>query len=217
MKADDTNADLKEIERKAFRSTYQDGLWDICFGIFILAHGLIPYLKETGIPRVYGYLILFIPALILWAGKKYITIPRFGMVKFGPEGKKRKRKSIIVNATLGGILVGILILIISFGVPDSWKWSLDGYGMPIITAIFGIITFAFVAYFMQYDRLYLYGVFIGGGFVLAEFFYRTYGTPTDGLLAFGLTGVGVTIYGIIILINFMRKYPLPSLGDSNGV
>ena len=31
-----TQLNLKEIERKAFRSTYQDGLWDIHLGLIFV-------------------------------------------------------------------------------------------------------------------------------------------------------------------------------------
>ena len=32
-----TSINLKEIERKAFRTTYQDGLWDMYFGLVVVA------------------------------------------------------------------------------------------------------------------------------------------------------------------------------------
>jgi len=34
------NLDLKELEKKAWRSTFQDGLWDIYFGLLIFGMGI---------------------------------------------------------------------------------------------------------------------------------------------------------------------------------
>lgn len=38
---------LKEAERKAFRSKYNDGLWDILLGCFFLMFAVAPYLSPT--------------------------------------------------------------------------------------------------------------------------------------------------------------------------
>ena len=34
---------LKELERKAFRSTYQDGLWDMYFGLIVICMSFFLY------------------------------------------------------------------------------------------------------------------------------------------------------------------------------
>ena len=39
---------LKEIERKAFRSTYQDGLWDIYFGLIVVGMSIFIYRPPEG-------------------------------------------------------------------------------------------------------------------------------------------------------------------------
>ena len=41
-----THLNLKEIERKAFRSTYEDGLWDIYFGLIVICMSIFIYRPE---------------------------------------------------------------------------------------------------------------------------------------------------------------------------
>jgi len=43
-----TQLDLKQIERRAFRSTYQDGLWDLYFGLFVVCMSIFVYRPVTG-------------------------------------------------------------------------------------------------------------------------------------------------------------------------
>lgn len=40
------NINLKELERKAWTSYFQDGLWDMYLGLQLLAWGLAPLLEE---------------------------------------------------------------------------------------------------------------------------------------------------------------------------
>ncbi len=39
---------LKEIERKAFQSAYQDGLWDIYYGLIVVCMSFFIYRPATG-------------------------------------------------------------------------------------------------------------------------------------------------------------------------
>ena len=70
--------DLKQIERKAFRSTYQDGLWDIFFGLVVVSMAIYMYHPEGGYSarNIIGFLVGYgVANLIFWAGKKFITLP----------------------------------------------------------------------------------------------------------------------------------------------
>ena len=99
---------LKEIERKAWRSTYQDGLLDITLGVILLSMGLSAWLDRAAPKSLlsdlsYG-LLLAVGVLVYVLGKRWITIPRIGLVNFGPRGRARHRRSIIVLSA--SVLVG---------------------------------------------------------------------------------------------------------------
>ena len=95
--------DLKALERKAFRSTFQDGLWDLYFGCLLLVNTfMFTFLENEQMPWLIptlAFVLLAGSAALFWLGKKYITAPRLGHVKFGPERRKK-------GLTLGLILAG---------------------------------------------------------------------------------------------------------------
>lgn len=46
--------ELKEIEKKAYKSVFQDGLWDIYFGILVLGWGLSAVVKHhLDVPKAF--------------------------------------------------------------------------------------------------------------------------------------------------------------------
>jgi len=44
---------LKELERKAWRSVFQDGLWDIFLGLLLLAMAIGALLSDIGVPEAW--------------------------------------------------------------------------------------------------------------------------------------------------------------------
>ena len=46
------NINLKSIEKKIWFANFQDGIWDIYWGILLLGFGLSPLLEELGIIKV---------------------------------------------------------------------------------------------------------------------------------------------------------------------
>ena len=79
--------DLKAIERKAYLSYFEDGLWDMVVGLFILCFGID---MATGSPS--SSFVLPSVMLVGWAIKKSITYPRIGYVRFAPARRLRIRK-----------------------------------------------------------------------------------------------------------------------------
>ena len=49
---------LKEIERKAYRSTFDDGLYDIGWGLLLLGFGMSSLLKDLGFPKPLDLLLM---------------------------------------------------------------------------------------------------------------------------------------------------------------
>ncbi|KAA3662543.1 MAG: hypothetical protein DWQ04_13200, partial [Chloroflexi bacterium] len=83
-----TNIDLKELERRAFKSTFQDGIWDIYLGLMLLpmviwlllvAHPDDP--STAAVVLTFGFFA--VPIFLFRATKKYLIMPRLGLVQFG--------------------------------------------------------------------------------------------------------------------------------------
>ena len=70
---------LKEIEKKVWTSTFEDGITDIGIGLVLL---VLTFCQMFDDARFYLYPLFIIPALFIIVAKKYITVPRMGLVKF---------------------------------------------------------------------------------------------------------------------------------------
>ena len=209
MKKITENIDLKEIEKKTWRSTLEDGILDIYFGILVLGMGIAITLSDI-IPDPLNKIIPFIfigPGLIFFlAAKKYITQPRLGVVKFGLKRKGRKLK-IVIGLSINFIIL-LTIFIIRIVNPEldlEFPGYLDGL---IIGLLFITLPICFAAYFLQYPRLYFIGLLVGLSFFLSDLFSILIPEPFDALSAFSIVSCTIIFIGLVSLIKFIRKYPL---------
>lgn len=200
--------DLKEIEKKAWRSTFEDGIFEIYFGILYLSLTLGVVLDAV-LPSPYNIILIFsiigLGLTFFLIGKKYISQPRLGKVKFGRTRIARKAKTIVVLIVNFFVLLFILILVPQFG-EDMPEFL---YGL-VMGLLFFTIPLSFVAYFLQFNRLYLIAILVGLTYFLDEI-YALLGIPEpfDSLLAYGMVSATIIIIGIIVFIKFLKNYPLP--------
>jgi len=190
---------LKKLEKKAWTKYFEDGLWDIFFGIMLLTTVI-----RTITDNVWFTFLIFSGVLIMIAGKRYMTVPRIGLVKFGPE-REMKRIKLIGIIGIAVIITFILFLAgNSINNPPKMMFS-------FIIAALVVVIFGFLAYYLEYFRLALYGILFAIGEILWSLFGESVGLMA--MLAFGST---ILIIGIITLVLFMRENPLPSEGAMNG-
>jgi hypothetical protein len=206
--------DLKNIEQKAFRATHQDGLWDIQMGGEVLCMSILAYSTSSDAKPVlrFGLFLagLAVFYLIFWAGKKYITAPRLGQVIFSPRRQKRK---LIMTSVLAGIVMLQVILLVGtilMWKNPSWATSLGLHTSNrdlerMVVAVIGVLfvgpSMVLLAYFNDFLRGYYIAVIVS----LAVFALIWFGQPIYLIIA----GLLIMIPGMILFVNFMRKYPLP--------
>ncbi|TKJ23056.1 MAG: hypothetical protein CEE43_04895 [Promethearchaeota archaeon Loki_b32] len=209
MKKITENIDLKEIEKKSWRSTFEDGILDIYFGILVLGIGMGMTLSPV-VPNPFDK---FIPFIFIGIGlafflttKKFITQPRLGVVKFGLKRKGRKLKTLIMLSI--NFIILLILFLIRFINPEL---SLDfpGYLEGLILGLLFITApICFAAYFIQYSRFYFIGLLVGLSFFLSDLFSIFIPEPFDTLIVFSIVSGAIIAMGIISLIKFIRKYPL---------
>jgi hypothetical protein len=204
------NINLKELERKAWRSVFQDGLWDIYLGLLLLAMAIGALLSDAGIPETWQYAIyiglMVLGMVILWAGKKFITVPRMGRVKFGP---KRKAKLNVVRLLLAiSVLVGVSVYLIALTIKGSPSgWLNIKFMFPAIWIVNVLVLFSLGAYFLDFKRLYLIGVMyalpVPVDMVLKEFAHLRL-----AFITFGVPAAIILSIGLVLFVHFVRDYPL---------
>ena len=203
--------DLKTLEKRAWRSFHQDGLWDIYLGLILWA--LAVFLGggldaiENDLWRLVAYTLLISGAfLVFWAGKRYLTIPRLGQVKFGPA---RKRRMLHLALILGGFTLVTVVLVILTATAKNTNTSLPP-GLPVylFAGLFVGAVIATIAWFNDYPRGYYIAVIYALCFGLGEHW--------QNWSIFWLGGLLVLTPGVVLLIRFLRQYPLPEPGETNG-
>ena len=189
--------DLKTLEQKAFRSFYQDGIWDIFFGLMMLAMyvpTLFDDMESKGVRTLSLILIELAAVFFLIFGKKAITTPRLGNVNFGEKRKKRLIYIIGVNLFSLGLLL-TLMLVRNLN-PAAFRSDsadmLSAIGMGVwITFMTSII-----AYFLDFKRLYLYAMLYGLTFALVLLF--------DIPLLFLIAALLILLPGLVIFTRFLQ-------------
>lgn len=201
--------DLKKLERKAWRSVFQDGLWDIYLGLLLLAMAIFKLLSDSSLSELQSMIIylglMAVSMLVLWAGKRFITVPRMGRAKFGPKGKARKRKARVVLAV--SVLVGVVVFFITLlGFEGNWSEGLPlQFIIPAIWSVNMLVVFGLGAYFLDFDRLYLIGLMYALALPLQISADEFLGIDL-GFFAFAVPAAVILIVGSVVFVRFLRNY-----------
>ncbi len=207
---------LKEIERKAFRSYFQDGLWDLYLGGMLLVMGSGPVIGGMLESRGESYAMWSLAVMValvavlfgaFWAAKKFITVPRMGLVKFGPGGRVRRVRVTIVAAV--SVLVGLVIffsILSAVRTDSSWR-ALLGAIVPTAYALNMLLVFGLWGYFWSFERLYLIGLLYALPLPLMIGLDELLGIRI-GYAAFAVPGAIILAMGTVVFIRFLRDYPL---------
>jgi len=198
---------LKEAERKAFRTTVNDGLWDILLGCFFLIFVIAPYLSTR--LGDFGSTIAFLPLwalayLAIWLIRKYVVIPRIGLVKFGHARKRRLKKFSVVM-----LVINVAALILG-AVAAMYVGRVPGQVFPIIFGLILLICFSLAAYFLDFIRLYVYGLLVGLSPLVGEWLWtRSYAAHHGFPITFGASVFIMILVGSATFIRLLRDNPFP--------
>lgn len=207
--------DLKDMEKRAWKSTFQDGLWDIYFGLIIMGIGFSWLGRFFDLPETIGVMLTLISwnigaMIILILGKKFITQPRMGLVKFGQIRKKRNK----FLALFLGIMVVFTSTTLIFTILGIFQLQLPGVlVMFLIGVLFITLPFSLIAYFLQLKRLYFYALLGGFGLFMSELLKPVISAPFHDIITFGGIGLVIVITGIIYFFKFLQSYSLKEDGS----
>jgi hypothetical protein len=204
---------LREVEKKTYMSYHQDGLLDIFVGIDVLLFGMGILLLTMTDFSTWFILPAIFPAIMIpiWiSAKKRVTMPRIGYVKFGVRGAN-KMMAIFLGLAVAGLGV-FMVFGLGASMGEGWALTLRDIlisNSMIIIGIGALTISSLFAYTMGLKRLYGYGLlifvlFFTGYFIAIPFGYF--------LVTIGLV---IIVSGSVLLMRFIRKYPLPK-GDTNS-
>jgi len=195
------NINLKEIEKKAYRDSQQDGLMEVMMGLILMTFGGFFY---SPVFSFYILLIVFAGRIVESIRRRY-TYPRIGFVKFHEENPKDALTGVFLFEV--AVIVIMFTLISLFGnVKDYSQW------VDWAPLFFGMILVGPFAHAqsrsgnVRYTGYAILSVVLGVFFSLIEF-----GSGFTGLILY-LVFIGAFLFlsGLAIFTRFLRKYPIPA-------
>lgn len=204
------NPDLKKLERAVWMRCYEDGLIDIFLGVLLLLMGSGHILMETyGMSEKDSIVIMVILQVVaivaLVVAKRILTYPRIGRVKFGPKGRSRYNRTVIL--LIGSVVVGLVAFLLAMA---SRSGGLGGVNadvlLPVIYVLNMVVVFGLFALISGVTRFFLVGVLFALPLPLAIGFKELAGIRI-GYTSFAVPGATIILMGIIVLIRFLRRYP----------
>ncbi len=193
--------DLKALERKAYTSYHQDGIFDIFLGLAILTFGIMlhPILIENAFLMWGGISVIWVVNYAVV--KRAVTVPRIGYVEF----KKSRRIRIIFLVTCLvflnlGIFTATAFTISTPALHTFISIFLNQYGLFLVAIVVGGL-FALFGWVIQINRLIIYGLIAFFAFILTQVFVWYLSLP---IIVLGLV---IAVTGFVLLSRFLRKYP----------
>jgi MFS family permease len=204
---------LRQIERKAWTSYFDDGLFDILLGFVLLLPAVSDLFLDVLPSRLWEYgiyaILVGLACLAFWGGKRYITVPRLGRVEFGSWRRARRRKTAVILAIqiiAGMIVMGVLVVTLgrpSLAGPTFARRAL----LSAAVGLWVMVGVGLVSYFMDFTRGYLIAVFYAVGFGGAELL--------GNAMMFVLAAAVTIAMGLVVFVRFLREYPVPEEGPSS--
>ena len=205
-------ADLKQLERDAFRRFYEDGVFDIYIGAMLLVIAVAAVLEslEDELLLYIGTLglalVVTVPLLYF---RRRLLVERLGTFEPGPRRKLRISRTRWVM--LGSFVLGLVMFVIG-AVAYAGVGSADVLALvvPIVWFLNAAIVFGATAYFLDVPRFYAYGIVGGLLMPLMVWSDVLWDVRIAPWLIFGTAGLAVIAVGIHKLRRFLQQYPRPA-------
>jgi len=142
--------------------------------------------------------------LIIWLVRKKVVVPRVGTVKFGAVRKTRLK-----IFTVSMLVVNVVALILGIIVAFRFR-TLPLGGPNMVLGLILLIGFSTAAYFLDFPRLYVYGLLSALGTPIGEWLYQNMRASHHGYpIVFGILAGVMILTGLVVFVRFLANNPLP--------
>jgi hypothetical protein len=106
----------------------------------------------------------------------------------------------------------ILTIALIAGIVSSVYFaSLPGWAHTVSFSLIILVVFSVAAYFLNLNRLYVYGAMLGLSPIVGEWLWARFDVPHHGYpVTFGSTAAVTILVGLIKFVRLLRSYPLPA-------
>jgi len=191
---------FKELAKKAYLNYHEDGILDLIMGASCL--GIAAFF---GTGNIVFNMFTWMPILFFMPLKNRITFPRIGYVKFDTRHGRPAKLVLLMTVS---IVLGLFVLGTAFFLntgrmdPAVRRWI--GEHLILILGLLFAVILTVVAFTTSIRRLFVYAG-MAAAFFIASFLLEL--TEFAGFLAIGVV---VFVSGIVQVVRFVRKYPVPA-------
>ena len=208
-----TPVSFKTAERKAFQTSFADGLWDIFIGLFALQFAIAPLLSEP--LGDFWSSAIFLPIwgaayMAIKLARKYVIAPRMGTVNFGKARKEKLRKfsRIMLGINALVLILGILAAVLFTRVFDSQSLALLGGVASLALGMVLLAGFSLAAAWLDWPRLFFYGLLLFAAPPVGEWLYQNHGAAHHGYpIVFGITAGVMILTGLFMFVRLLKNNP----------
>jgi MFS family permease len=199
------NKTLETVDRKIFKTYFEDGLIDMYLAAFVLMFAVAPLLSGT--LGDFWSSFIFLPFfglvyLVLRYLRRRVVTPRIGTVKWGDMRKRKLRKGTLTMLVIN--LVFLALGVVAFFMPIG-----SGFVMSLRFGIMMLVLFSAAGYYLDMNFLFVYGVMIALAMPVGEWLYQTAGFTHHGYpLVFGSMAGVMFVRGLYKFIHLIRESPL---------
>lgn len=145
--------------------------------------------------------------MIWYLGKRFLTVPRIGIIEPSHKMENRMRNLAIALIVLG--LTAFAGVLLAVGSGGSF---LANYSLAILGLVFAA-GICLVAFLLAANRLYVYAMMLFVAFAGGQALNDMVSTVDTFVLSVITAGTLVVISGLVVLVRFLRKYPLPVIEE----
>ena len=208
---------LRDMERKVYHSTVNDGLADIRAGYLLSILAVAPFfstrLGDFWSTVMWLPMVIAAEAAIRWT-KHHVVVPRLGSVRFGPERKARMAR-IMKILLAANVLFFIAGIVSSVGFSGGHRPS--PWGVMAGVSMFLLAVFTVVGLTLQLNRFFIYGIGTALAYLAGEWLFWRGAVPHHGYpVSFGASGIVLIGIGACLFSLFLRRHPLRPEGENHG-
>ena len=132
-----------------------------------------------------------------------MVTPRIGVVKFG-----QARKVKLMKFTTVMLVFNVVALILGFVAALSFR-SVPGQMISIIFGMILLMGFSIAASFLDFNRLYIYGLLVGFSPLVGEWLWtQGYATHHGFPITFGTSAGIMILVGLAVFVRLLHDNPI---------
>ena len=195
------------LAKQAYLRYHNDGVWDLFLGIWLTASAVSFFLDLAFFMGIWAAVL--VPAAA--GAKKSFTQRRLGFVRFVPEQRARENLfRMMVKFLVAGTIVLALVMFALLGSEGSFIERMRGFGIVPVGVLIAI-PLAGLGLALGVTRFVLHAMLI----LLA--FVAVHAAGVHAGWAFLGPGILILVFGLVLMIGFMRRYPRETRGGDGDV